>query len=189
MNTFTQKLYNSVEFKTVFQLKLMCKELGIRRYSGKRKLWIQNRIKKHLNQKQEKEMKKVKGLFCYPEIIQVIYQYHTVDDVDLKRKNLLKNSHKEYLKTKKLIEDYGHLKTRPRRVEIKKHNFRNWYDLLDQNEAFYVLARQDFDKMLKKHLKLWLKTLGYKPKGGLSKLRKGQLLSLLRKHNEELSLI
>ena len=32
MNTFSQKLYNSIEFKTVFQLKLMCKELGIKGY-------------------------------------------------------------------------------------------------------------------------------------------------------------
>ena len=189
MNTFSQKLYNSVEFKTVFQLKFMCKELGIRGYSGKRKLWIQNRIKKHLNQKEEKEMEKTKGLFCYPEIIQIIYQYHTVDDVDLKRKNLLKNAKKEYIRTQKLIKEYQSLATRARRLELGKHNYRNWYHLLDEDENFQILQRQDFNKMLKKHLKIWLQTLGYKPKGGLSKLRKKQLYNLVIKHNEELSLL
>lgn len=186
MNTFSQKLYNSVEFKTVFQLKLMCKELGIRGYSGKRKLWIQNRIKKHLNQKQEKEMKKVTGLFCYPEIIQTIYQYHTVDDVDLKRKNVLINAKKEYTKTSKLIEDYEHYARIPRRNAIKKYNYRNWYHLQDENRNFWILQRTDFNKMLKNDLKIWLKILGYKPKGGLSKLRKKQLKEMVIKYNTEL---
>jgi hypothetical protein len=186
MNTFSQKLYNSVEFKTVYQLKLMCKELGIRGYSGKRKLWIQNRIKKHLNQKQEKEMKKVTGLFCYPEIIQTIYQYHTVDDIDLKRKNLLVNAKKEFKRTSKLIEDFEHYARIPRRNEIKKHNYRNWYHLQDENRNFWILQREDINKMLKKDLKQWLKTLGYKPKGGLSKLRKKPLYEMVLKYSTEL---
>ena len=186
MNTFSQKLYNSVEFKTVYQLKLMCKQLGIRGYSGKRKLWIQNRIKKHLNQKEEKEMKKVTGLFCYPEIIQTIYLYHTVDDIDLKRKNILVNAKKEFIRTTKLINDFGHYARIPQRNEIKKHNYRNWYHLQDENENFKILQREEFNKMLKKHLKTWLIVLGYKPKGGLSKLRKKQLYNLVLKYSTEL---
>ena len=164
----------------------MCKELGIRGYSGKRKLWIQNRIKKHLNQKQKKEMEKAKGLFCYPEIIQTIYQYHTVDDVDLKRKNVLINAKKEYEKTTKLIEDCKAYPRIQRRNFIKKHNYRNWYHLLDEHQNFWILQRKDINKMLKDHLKLWLKTLGYKPKGGLSKLRKKQLYEMVLKYNTEL---
>jgi hypothetical protein len=189
MDTFSQKLYNSVEFKTVFQLKLTCKKLGIRGYSGKRKLWIQNKIKKHLNQNQENEMKKTKGLFCYPEIIQIIYKYHTVDDVDLKRKNILKNAKKEFIKTQKLLSEFEKYNRITRIQNLKKHNYRNWYHLCDENQKFWILKHTDFKKMLKSQLKEWLKILSYKPKGGLSKLRKKQLYDLVIKYNEELSLI
>lgn len=186
MNTFSQKLYNSVEFKTVYQLKLLCKELGIRGYSGKRKLWIQNKIKKHLNQKQEKEIQKTKGLFCYPEIIQIIYQYHTVDDVDLKRKNILDNAKKEFKRTKKLIKDFESYPRRAQNKELKKHKYRNWYHLVDENYNFFILSRKDFNKMYIRELKMWLKILGYKR---LSKLRKKQLYEMVVKYNEELNLL
>jgi hypothetical protein len=189
MNTFSQKLYNSVEFKTVFQLKLMCKELGIKRYSGKRKLWIQNKIKTHLNKQQQTEVQKAKGLFCYPEIIQTIYQYHTVDDVDLKRKNILDNAKKEYERTKKLIKDFESCPRRVKNKELKKYNYINWYHLVDENRNFWTLHRKDFNKMLKNELKMWLKKLGYKPKGGISKLRKKQLYEMVVKYNEELNLL
>jgi len=189
MNTFSKKLYNSVEFKTVFQLKLMCKELGIKRYSGKRKLWIQNKIKTHLNKQQQTEVQKAKGLFCYPEIIQTIYQYHTVDDVDLKRKNILDNAKKEYERTKKLIKDFESCPRRVKNKELKKYNYINWYHLVDENRNFWTLHRKDFNKMLKNELKMWLKKLGYKPKGGISKLRKKQLYEMVVKYNEELNLL
>tara|TARA_B100000953_G_scaffold35931_1_gene28130 strand:+ start:299 stop:868 length:570 start_codon:yes stop_codon:yes gene_type:complete len=189
MNTFSKKLYNSVEFKTVFQLKLMCKELGIRGYSGKRKLWIQNKIKTHLNKQQQTEVEKAKGLFCYPEIIQTIYQYHTVDDVDLKRKNILDNAKKEYERTKKLIKDFESCPRRVKNKELKKYNYINWYHLVDENRNFWTLHRKDFNKMYVRELKIWLKRLGYKPKGGISKLRKKQLYEMVVKYNEELNLL
>lgn len=189
MNTFSQKLYNSVEFKTVFQLKLMCKELGIKRYSGKRKLWIQNKIKTHLNKQQQTEVQKAKGLFCYPEIIQTIYQYHTVDDVDLKRKNILDNAKKEYERTKKLIEQVGSLNRRVQNKVLKKYNYRNFKHLTYESYDFWILSRKDFNKMYVRELKIWLKRLGYKPKGGISKLRKKQLYEMVVKYNEELNLL
>ncbi|SUZ50918.1 uncharacterized protein METZ01_LOCUS3772 [marine metagenome] len=189
MNTFSKKLYNSVEFKTVFQLKLMCKELGIRGYSGKRKLWIQNKIKTHLNKQQQTEVEKAKGLFCYPEIIQTIYQYHTVDDVDLKRKNILNNAKKEEKRTRELMEQYKYLHKRLRNKELKKYNYRNFRHLNDVNHDFWILSRKDFNKMYVRELKIWLKRLGYKPKGGISKLRKKQLYEMVVKYNEELNLL
>ena len=189
MNTFSHKLYNSVEFKTVYQLKVLCKELGIRGYSGKRKLWIQNKIKTHLNKQQQTEVQKAKGLFCYPEIIQTIYQYHTVDDVDLKRKNILDNAKKEEKRTQELMEKFRSLPKRLRNKELKKYNYRNFRHLNDESYDFWILSRKDFNKMYVRELKIWLKRLGYKPKGGVSKMRKKQLYKMVVKYNEELNLL
>ena len=157
-------LYNSVEFKNVCQLKLMCKELGIRGYSGKRKSWIQNIIKKHSKQKEEKEMKKETGLFCYPDIIQIIYQYHDVDDIDLKRKNHLISVKKEYLRTPL------HLRT----TSSTRTGTRNFY--------IWILARTDFNRMSISNLKIWLKVLGYKQKS----LTERQLRDMVIRYSTEL---
>ena len=188
MNQFSQKLYNSIDFKDTYELKLMCKQCSIKGYSSKKKIWMQNKIKTYLKQKEIKEIEK-KGLFCYSDIIQIIYQYHNIDDVDLKRKKIIKKSHKKFLKTTKIINYYKNINRRQRQKEIKKYNFHSWYDLIDQNYTFYILSRKDFNKMFKYDLKLWLKTLGYKQKGGLSKLRKKELYNLVIKYNDILSFI
>lgn len=189
MNTFDLKTLNSVEFLTVFQLKMVCKNLKIRGYSGKRKSIVQNMIITYLKNKQEKEIQETKGLFCYPEIIQTIYEYHNIDDVDYKRKNIIKNAKKEYERTKIIITKFANVPWRERNAELKKLKYRHWNDILNENYGLAILMRTDFNKMLKRDLKIWLQTLGYKPKGGLSKLRKNQLLNLVEKHVEELSSI
>jgi len=188
MNTFNDKILNSVEFLNVFQLKLLCKQLKIKGYSGKKKLWIQTRIRKHLLDQQEKEIQETKGLFCYPEIIQTIYEYHSVDDVDLKRLDLIKNAKTEIIKIKEFLQL---LKNKPEnlygRTEIKylcrEKNYRNICHVKENYEKYNLLIRTDFHKFLKEDLKKWLKTLHYKPNGGFVKLRKKQLYNLVIEKN------
>jgi nitrogenase subunit NifH len=184
MNTFSDKILNSVEFLTVYNLKLLCKKLGIKGYSGKRKLWIQTTIRNHLTKQQEKEMIKVKGLFCYPEIIQTIYQYHTVDDVDLKRIDMMKTAKKDMKKVSEFLELLEDTPMRSRKYLCRENNYRNMWHVKDILCQYEVLTRTDFKKFLKKDLKRWLQALHYKPKGGLCKLRKKQLYDLVIKEND-----
>lgn len=178
----------------VFELKLKCKELGLRGYSRLRKKQLQNFVINHLKKKQEEEVKKQKGLFCYPDIITKIYQFVDYDDTNKKRKDMIINSQKEIIRLQKIQEDISeiNMSAREQRLFFRNNNteFRGSYHLKELIFRNVILSRNleelNNNKLtLKNDLKIWIKTLKL-PVGGLSKLRKNQLLDIVNEKYEEI---
>jgi hypothetical protein len=178
----------SVDFLSVFQLKNLCKDLGIKGYSGKKKLYLQNKIRSHLKNKQETEVENTKGLYFYPAIIQTIFEYHIVDDINLKRIEIIENSKTECDNVQKLVDLINKTPRVKRKYLCRSYMYHDVNHVLRKNHIHKTLSRNDFIKFSKQDLQLWLKTLYYKPKGGISKLSKKNAYALVISCNEDLSL-
>ena len=183
----------SIRLMKVFELKLKCKELKIKGYSRLRKRELQDFIINYLKKKQENEIKKQKGLFCYPDIIQKIYEYVDYDDTNRKRKEVIINSKKEILRLQKLKKGINDLKMTPRATRLFYRNDTEFNGSYFLNNEIYKnkVLNKSLEELnnkkltLKNDLKVWIKTLKL-PIKGLSKLRKNQLLDIVNEKYSEI---
>ena len=163
-----------------------------RKYSEKSLPFFSNVVKKHFNQIEKLEIQK-RGLFCYPDIISIIYQYHTVSeyDIDIKRHDLLRNATQEYSDVRILIQITQPIwepRLCPQTLTMIMHppitDLNKFSLLLNEQINYTILIRDDFNEMNKTELKMWLKTMGY---SGFESLQQKQLRNLVIKYNNEIN--
>jgi hypothetical protein len=183
----------SIRLMKVFDLKIKCKQLGIKGYSRFRKRELQDFIIDYLKKKQENEIKTQKGLFCYPDIISKIYEFVDYDDTNQKRKEVIINSKKEILRLQKLKKGINDLNMTPRATRLFYRNDSEFHSSYYLNAEIYknIVLNKNLEELnnkkltLKNDLKTWIKTLKL-PIKGLSKLRKNQLLDIVNEKYSEI---
>lgn len=176
----------SLRTMTVYQLKLECKKMGIKRYSHLRKKELRELVE---NEKRKKEMeihKNDKNIFCYPEILKEIYSFVDMDNTDIKRIEKIKNAKKDLIKHKTHYEGINAIKcNRKKRQYVLKNGYTSAYHILDSyNYTLYLTYNLEILKKSKKEiLYQWLRNLEYKvPR----KTRKGEMKKLVEKYYNEL---
>lgn len=183
----------SIRLMKVFDLKLKCKELGIKGYSRLRKKELQDFIIDYLKKKQENVIKKQKGLFCYPDIITKIYEYVDYDDTNKKRKEIIINSKKEILRLEKLKKEINDLGMTSRVMRLFYRNETEFHSIYDLNHQLYknIVLNKSLEDLnnnkltLKNDLKIWIKALKL-PIIRLNKLRKNTLLGIINEKYPEI---
>lgn len=183
----------SIRLMKVFDLKLKCKELGIKGYSRLRKKELQDFIIDYLKKKQENVIKKQKGLFCYPDIITKIYEYVDYDDTNKKRKEIIINSKKEILRLEKLKKEINDLGMASRVMRLFYRNETEFHSIYDLNHQLYknIVLNKSLEDLnnnkltLKNDLKIWIKALKL-PIIRLNKLRKNTLLGIINEKYPEI---
>lgn len=172
----------------VKELKIKCKELNIKKYSKLKKneliILIENKIKK-----KEIEQIQTENIFCYPDILNIIYEYININNLNEERKKIIKKAKEEHDIIFQYYWTYSHLKTIEEQKDyLKSINYNNINELEDK-EKLYRILKSDFENELlcssKQVLYIWLTALQYKVKKNLCK---SELIYLVEKYYFELEL-
>jgi hypothetical protein len=170
---------NIVDNFTRYQLKLKCESLGLKYKSKMKKQDLLEYVKKGILKKKEKEYKNVEkeeNIFCYPDVLKIIYSYVDFDPAYEERKNLILTSKKLYKKE----ESNG--------TEFPKDKWvKYWNEWSDKSKKLYGLTilklnLKELKQLPKYKLKIWLEHLGYKFKKSMYKYEYKNLV--IREYNK-----
>lgn len=180
--------FYSVELMTVYEMKLMCKKMKLKRYSRLRKKDLKQFLKDHIDVEQrEKQMKQLEtdNIFCYPDILKEIYSYVDYDNTKTIRKEMIQKSFEKREKCIILLDKYKLLKSRiERKTFLRQNLYTSIWSLREELNRCIALrySLDELKKQRKETLYIWLKTLKYKVVRKM--LKKDMLLMVIKSYEE-----
>lgn len=178
-------MIKSLSTMTVYQLRMECKKLKIRRYSKLRKKELRELVENHYRKQQVEKLEKDETIFCYPEILKEIYSFVDFDNTDLQRKKLISNVPQKIEKLKNYLNEYSRKQVRCRRQYLISIGYGSFWSLKD-DIIFNEYLTYSLEKLMtskKEVLYKWLKGLQYKV---TKKIRKKEMKDMVKKYYTEL---
>lgn len=183
-----EKIYNPpkpFEIMNKFELIFECKKLKIKKYSK----WNKQRLIKELHdytKKQEKNIVKTEeNIFCYPEIIDTIYEYVNYSKMDIYRENIKNENNKEkFEKIQKIYEIYESLPIIEKKLYLRENGYLSKYNL--QNEMLNIkVVNMKYEEIikLKDYCYRWLNMFHYPV---FKKMRKIEMVIMIKKEMKKI---
>lgn len=180
------KTIKSISTMTVYELRMRCKEMKLKRYSHLRKNELIILIENEMRNKYYEGQKNDKSIFCYPEVLKEIYSYLDFDDIDKQRKERIEKSEKNLEIYDKHLANVNKIKNnRKKRKYALENGFNSVWQIkqLLEEDIILSLEYKILIKSKKEVLYIWLKTLSYKV---TRKVKKAEMRKLVEKYYKEL---
>jgi len=170
-----------------YQLIMECKKLKIKKYSKWNKKTLIQNLCDFTKKQQSNIIKNENNLFCYPEIIDTIYQYVNISSIDIYRTNIIQEyNQQELLKYQELYDNLIILPIRERKYFLRNNGFLSKYSIIHKIRDIKIINMALSDIIKKKeNCYLWLSILKYTVS---RKMLKSELIDLVINYYHELNL-